>query len=284
MVRSRLCLCGAFILASATDVGSQLALPEYVSFSASDSAHVAASTVERFLWKNSFECPYTVIRAAETEVKGFVVFLHGAGDNPTNFSKIAGRCGLHKVEFVVPRAPFVTTVHLPNPKSGVTEAFTGYSWVDSQDRAWPDRGASFSAFLVGRVVEQMKPAGAEGPPVVLIGFRQGAGMALLAAGSDPGRVRALVLVSGYADPPVQESLGAPWITLSDIPCLVLIGTDSPDALESGHLAVTAKRLGARVESHYLPRGSEFVEEDYALIRSFVGRCCTDSASAGHVSR
>lgn len=268
----------ASILALAVPMVSHAALEEYTSFTAGDSANLAASTVERFLWKSGLECPYTVIRPHSDEVKGFVVFLHGAGDNPTNVSKVAGRLALQEVEYVLPRAPFPTTVRVADPVNGKMESFVGNTWLDGTQDLWHDRGAAFSAFLVGRVIEQILPAHAQGPPLVIVGFRQGAGIAALWAAANPGRVQGLVLVSGYADAPVREALQAPGLSLRDMPCMALVGTESPDAVDSGELAVRARQMGARLETHFAARRVDLEDDDYALIRAFIQRCVEASGT------
>ncbi|MBN1422969.1 hypothetical protein JXA88_00295 [Candidatus Fermentibacteria bacterium] len=247
---------------------------DYVNFTAADSAGLAGVTVERFLFRSGLECPYTLIRHGDGEVKGFLVLLHGAGDNPTNFTKIATRLGLRGMQHILPRAPFPMSIRLPDPLTGREESFAGYGWLDDPTSPWVDRGTALSAFTVGSIIDEVRPAHAEGPPLVLAGFRQAAGIAALWAAANPGRVQGLVLVSGYAEPPVQEALaaGGRGLALQDMPCLVLIGIDAPDAVDSGDLAATVRDLGARIEPHFVARGADFSELDYGLIRAFVERC------------
>ncbi|MCU0611658.1 MAG: hypothetical protein MUE60_07725 [Candidatus Eisenbacteria bacterium] len=257
------------------------ALSEYTSFTASDSAFLAGSAVDRFVWKTGFESPYVVLLPQSRQVKGLLVLLHGAGDNPTNFSKIVGRLNLPSIQHVLPRAPFPMTVRIPDPATGHSGAFAGYAWLDEADGVWTDYGAAFSAFLLGRIIEQVLPSlGGESPALVLLGFRQAAGIAALWAAANPGRVRGLILVSGYADPPVREALRASGLDLRDVPCLVLVGTQAADALDSGDLGVRVRELGAAVESRHLARGADFGGEDYPIVREFVERCAGIAPAPG----
>lgn len=245
---------------------------EYMNLSAADSARLADATMERFLYRGGLECPYILIRHRASEVKGFLVLLHGAGDNPANFTKIAGRLGLRGAQYIVPRAPFLRSVRLPDPRTGREESFTGYGWLDEAGSPWVDRGTALSAFTVGTIIDQVRPGHADGPPLFLVGFRQGAGIAALWAAANPGRVQGLVLVAGYAEPQVRNALGGPGLTLQDVPCLVVSGVNAPDATGGAELVEALGSLGATLESHLLPRGTDLADADYELIRAFVERC------------
>ncbi len=243
-------------------------LEEYVLYTASDSASLAASTVERFALKNGFECPYVVIRPVAQEVKAVVVLLHGAGDNPRNAAKVALRLGV-PLTVIAPRAPFPLSVTLPEPRTGEPRPYVGYSWVETTPGSWCDRGVAFSVLVVDRVVEGELPSVARDVPLLLLGIRQGAGIALLWAAANPGKASALVAVGGHADPLIRHGLEQPGRRLEGFPVLLCVGPRPSHAVEAGTLAASARHLGVDLSFHGLGDSNDLSDDDYAAIREFL---------------
>lgn len=245
-------------------VAPALALEEYVRLSTADSLRLAPWATERLLWKSGFECPYTLLSPLAKEIKGVLLCFHGWGDNPSNFRKVVGRLGIQDVRCVIPRAPFPVTVEVGSPSDSLLQVFLGYSWT-CPESVWSDGGVAFSVLVASRVLSQAVPSLGPVPPLVVMGFGQGALLSLLWAASSGWKPSALVAVLGRPDPHVQHALEAPWLSLEGTRCAVF---SPPPADSSASWWEPALRLGARVEVVRM-EGLELQEHHWAAMASFV---------------
>ena len=163
---------------------------------------------------------------------------------------------------------------MEDPVTGQLSAFRGFNWISSSG-LWPDDGVGLSLFLINIVMEEARLLTSnEALPLFLLGFRQAAGIAALWAARNSEHVAGLILVSGYAEPPVRGYLTNERVGLGGVPCLVLIGSGADDFIDTGALAASVRELGADLTLKQLDRGAAFADEDYTLIREFI---------VGHIS-
>jgi predicted esterase len=234
-----------------------------------DSILLQGLSVGSFLWRGQLEGSYRLLTPKLGTRKTTLVLLHGAGDNADNFLKIAARIDAATFEYLIIQAPFEATVHMEDPVTGQLSAFRGYNWISSTG-LWPDQGVGLSLFLINNVIDEVRLLASEpARPLFVLGFRQAAGIAALWAARNLERVAGLVLVSGYAEPPVHALLESDAVDLHGIPCLILIGIQSDDSIDSGALAVSVRELGAELTLKQLDRAAAFASEDYTLIREFI---------------
>jgi predicted esterase len=241
----------------------------YVNYTRTDSLRLQELTVGSFVWRGQLEASYRLLSPNFGTPKATLVLLHGAGDNIDNFLKIAARIESTEMNHLVIQAPFEATVHMEDPVTGQLSLFRGYNWISSTG-LWPDHGVGLSLFLINKVMEEVRPSGSDGsPPLFLLGFRQAAGVAALWAARNAENVAGLILVSGYAEPPVRGYLRNERATLGGVPCLVLMGSQADDFVDAGALAVSVRELGADLTLKQLDRAAAFAAEDYTLIREFI---------------
>lgn len=112
-----------------------------------------------------------------------VIALHGRGDRAEQFARLAE--ALHvPVRFVVARAP------MPYGPSA------GKQWFDSDSPDVSSQIATRVEELVG-LADKVKAAWPEAPKPLLLGFSQGAMLAIQAVARHPDRFGAAVALSGY---------------------------------------------------------------------------------------
>lgn len=122
-----------------------------------------------------------------------VVLLHGEGANGQSMVDLALNWAptLPKAEFLAAEAP-------------------GGRWFDSAEEGGLERGlAALQAFLDAALAERRLPPS----HLALVGFSQGATLALLAGLARPGPVKAVVAASGGPYGPLPIGEGAPPILL-----------------------------------------------------------------------
>lgn len=242
---------------------------EYVSFTAGDSLRLAACTQNDFIWRGNIDCSYKTLTPKSGLPIATLLLFHGSGDNAANFTKIAARIDTTRINHVIIQAPVETAWYVDDPATGEVTAYQGYSWV-ADESSWIDGGLSLSLYLVERVFERViNPNQERLPPIFLLGFRQGAGVAAAWAASHRDLVRGMILVSGYADPVVDMLLDPHLLQYEGLPCLSLIGTEAIDALDSAELSSRIRELGADLEVQFMNRDAQFSPRDYGLIRDFI---------------
>jgi len=242
---------------------------EYVSFTTGDSLRLAACTQQDFVWRGNIDCSYKVLTPKSGLPIATLILFHGSGDNAANFTKIAARIDTSHINHVIVQAPVETAWYVDDPSTGEVTSYQGYSWV-ADESSWVDGGLSLSLYLVERVFERViSPNQEELPPIFLLGFRQGAGVAATWAATHRNLIRGLILVSGYADPVVERLLDPRLFNYQELPCLSLIGTEAIDALESARLSSRIQELGADIDVKFMNRDAQFSPRDYGLIRDFI---------------
>jgi predicted esterase len=242
---------------------------EYVSFTTGDSLRLAACTQHDYIWRGNIDCSYKTLTPKSGLPIATLMLFHGSGDNAANFTKIAARIDTSRINHVLVQAPVETAWYVDDPATGEVTAYQGYSWV-ADESSWVDGGLSLSLYLVERVFERViSPNQEELPPIFLLGFRQGAGVAAAWAASHRELVRGMILVSGYADPVVDTILDPQLFNYEGLPCLSIIGTEALDALDSAGLSSRMRELGADLEVKFMNRDAQFSPRDYDLIREFI---------------
>ena len=125
---------------------------------------------------------------------GSVIWLHGLGADATDFSPLVPHMQLPDVRFVFPNAPLrPVTIH-----GGMSTR----SWYDirtleasSERESWSD--ALISAQAIEEVIHQEMQRGIPSENIVLMGFSQGAAMALHVGHRFEHRLRGVMVLSGY---------------------------------------------------------------------------------------
>lgn len=124
-----------------------------------------------------------------------LVFLHGAGSSPEGFAPVAIAWQL--------KFPGATAVLL----QGLRRLDRGTDWFDGAAR--DARGATgvegATAEVAGRIGELQRQLGLDASDTVLVGFGQGATMALEVARAHPARVAVIVAYAGRLARPIAEA-------------------------------------------------------------------------------
>lgn len=246
------------------------ATDKFMSLTTGDSLRLAACSMQEYVWRGNIDCTYKVLQPKRNIPDATLLLFHGAGDNAPNFVKIAARIDTAFLHHVVIQAPVETTWHVDDSETGEPQTFRGYSWISTRSSSWADGGLSLSLYFVDQVLERVIDMKADRlPPIFVLGFRQGAGVAAVWAAAHRELVDGVVLVSGYADGPIRTLLEGGFGHLKDVPCLALIGTEAEDAISSADLALRVRELGASVQTRFLARGAQFSPKDYPIIREFI---------------
>ncbi len=181
-----------------------------------------------------------------------VIALHGRGDRAEQFARLAE--GLHvPVRFVVARAP------LPFGPSA------GKQWFDSDS---PDVSSQIAARvedLVG-LADKVKAAWPEAPKPLLLGFSQGAMLAMQAIARHPDRFGAAVALSGYL--PLEDGNAKAAVA---VPMLLSVGRHdtmvSPERTTSAARALEA--LGHQPEILEFEGGHSVPKRVVVRVRAFL---------------
>lgn len=191
---------------------------------------------------------------------GLVVLLHGVNARGRDVARIAAGWHLPGVKVVAPDAPGVSD---QDARARQWFSLRGITAADRPARVVAAR-PGFDAMLAAA----MRAAGVEGRPerVALVGFSQGAIMALDALASGRWPVAGVVAFSGrYATPAVGKVQS---------PVLVVHGADDPaiPVSESENAHTCLQAAGCPVELSVLPGLGHWVDDrGAAMARSFLRR-------------
>ncbi len=197
--------------------------------------------------------PYLVVEPAGAAADlPLVIALHGRGDRAENFARVAEELAL----------PVRTLVARPPLPFGVTG---GRQWFELSA---PDAEQQ----VLGRVqdvvalMDRLKETYPEAPAPVLLGFSQGAMLALQVAARHPDRVRAVVALSG-ALPVTQGNAEA----TTPVPMLLTLGKSDtlvpPERTRAAAEALQA--LGHRPEVFEFQGAHQIPAVVMARVRAFV---------------
>ncbi len=177
-----------------------------------------------------------------------VVVLHGLGTNGEDLAPLCAQLGLAGCRFVLPDAP----LRLPGYPPGA------YAWYDfeAHRRDEIEKSRDYLFKVLDRFSNDPNLRSATGGsgknrPLLLMGFSQGGVMALEAGLNYPGKLAAIVSMSGY--------MPDPWETLTraqasfEIPILLVHGSEDTIVPVEG----SRKAFEALKEAGYHPRLKEF---------------------------
>jgi phospholipase/carboxylesterase len=198
-----------------------------------------------------------------------VILLHGVGSHGADIAQLGGlwQQSLHDTRFAAP----------DGPEPFGPPGFPGRQWFSVQGVTPENRPARVAAArpAFDRILHDIVAAHGLGDDlgrVALVGFSQGAIMALDALASGRWPVGAVVAFSGRlaSPPPLAPALG--------IPVMLLHGAADPvmPAAESERAAATLAALGVRAECHVFPRLEHGISPEGAamagrfLAKAFVG--------------
>ncbi|MEZ4269125.1 MAG: alpha/beta hydrolase-fold protein [Myxococcota bacterium] len=181
-----------------------------------------------------------------------VIALHGRGDRAEQFARLAE--GLQvPVRFVVARAP------LPFGPSA------GKQWFDSDSPEVSTQIATRVEELVG-LADRVHTAWPEAPKPLLLGFSQGAMLAIQAVARHPGRFGAAVALSGFL--PLEDGNAK---AASAVPMLLSVGRRdtiiAPERTQSAAKALEA--LGHQPEILEFEGGHSVPKPVVARVRTFL---------------
>ncbi len=197
-------------------------------------------------------------RRSASDKMPLVITLHGRGSNG------ADRAGLGPViddgyRFICPDAPraFYATAGMPY----------GFTWFDG----WPPAPASFQASRKSLLdfIDEVRAEFPSNGKVALIGFSQGAMMALDLAFRMKDSPSAVIAMSGA----VNESELPEKMERKDVPMLIVHGTQD-DVIPVLYARKTRRILedrGLSSEYHELPMGHWVNDESMALVKGFLAK-------------
>jgi phospholipase/carboxylesterase len=170
--------------------------------------------------------------------KAPVVFiLHGLGANADDLFSLIKKMDLSPCLYVLPDAP----IALGNQ---------AYAWYDFQKQSREDTENSRDyLFRLMKLFSEEKPACIR--PIIMMGFSQGGVMSMEAGLNYPGKVSAIVSMSGYIWDPSQ-TLKSP-LASKKIPILLIHGSNDMIVTEDW----TNKTVTALKKAGYKPRFVEF---------------------------
>jgi phospholipase/carboxylesterase len=168
-----------------------------------------------------------------------VFILHGLGANAENLFGLIEKMNLPPCRYVLPDAP-------------LTIGDRAYAWYNfqTQDRQDMENSRDYLFTLMKRFSAEGEEAG-HARPIVLMGFSQGGVMSLEAGLNYPGKISAIVSMSGYICYP-DKTLAHPSAPLS-IPILLVHGTHDGIVTEEW----TQKTVKALKQAGYHPAFKEF---------------------------
>jgi len=195
-----------------------------------------------------------------------LVTLHGLGTNGEDLAGLCQAFHLDGCRFVLPDAP----LHLPGYPP---EALAWYNF-QAHDRQEIVKSAEYLFKVLDRFRNDpnLRPVPGQvkkESPIVLMGFSQGGVMSLEAGLNYPGKIAAIVSMSGY----MPDS----WETLTraeaafDTPILLTHGTeDEVVPVEGSRKAVEAlKQAGYNPILKEFKMGHQITEESYKAVREFL---------------
>ena len=189
-----------------------------------------------------------------------LVLLHGRGADAQDLMPLVAELGRDDLLILAPQAPYA----LPGP-FGI-----GYAWYDMHEIGEPDP-ASFAPSL--GLLRQFLEAAIAGYPVAtdrlfLLGFSQGAVMALAVGLAEPKRLAGVIALSGYLPVAVDAAASADIGRLS-----VFIGHGNADPLipvdEGRHARDALTAAGADVTYGEYPTAHRIAPAELEDIRTWI---------------
>ena len=188
-----------------------------------------------------------------------IVALHGRGADAYDLVPLVESLGFANTLVIAPRAPMLFNFG------------GGYAWYDLSEEGIPHQQSfNESLTLLRRFLLEAK----EGYPIdptrlILLGFSQGAVMSYAAGLTEPGRIRAIVALSGYI--PYKSGLSLQWDRVKEF--CVFISHGEYDELIPVSLgrksADMLTQAGAKVTYHEYRMGHEITEETLRDLRVWV---------------
>jgi len=197
-----------------------------------------------------------------------LVGLHGLGTNADDFMDLASMLDLPECRFILPDAP----LHLPGYPPGA------YAWYDfeNHDREGIEKSRDhlikiFNRFTDDPNVRRLDSASKTASPLVVFGFSQGGVMALEAGLNYPGKLAALVSMSGYMPDP-SKTLADPKLS-KDTPILLIHGTyDDVVPIQGSREAVKElEKAGYKPELREFDYAHQISEVSLETVACFIGR-------------
>ena len=195
---------------------------------------------------------------AATEAMPIVITLHGRGSNGADLAGLAPYVD-GGYRFICPNAPkpFYAAAGMPY----------GFTWFDG----WPPSKSNFeeSRKRLLAFVDEVRETFPSNGQVALVGFSQGAMMALDLAFQMKEAPAAIVAMSGA----VNEDALPRDSERKDVPILVLHGTQD-DVIPVVYARKTRRileDLGVHPEYQEFPMGHWVTDESMALVKEFLGK-------------
>lgn len=191
-----------------------------------------------------------------------VVILHGTGATGQSMLYLCGRLQLPPCRYVLPDGPF--------------RASGAYAWYDRFTHSRKDIETSRDCLFEVMDRYSKEPSDLSRPgsakdsrPIILIGFSQGAVMALEAGLNYDGNVKAIVSLSGYIGEP-EKALAHPKAN-KKTPIFLMQGTEDPVVQEQMGLS-TAKALrkaGYHPFIKNIPMGHKITDAEIGEVSKFL---------------
>jgi phospholipase/carboxylesterase len=185
-----------------------------------------------------------------------------SGPHPT-VVMLHGRAGNEKVMWIFARTVPHTWL-IVAPRAPVADPDGGYSWRLRQGNEWPALPAFREAVrAVSRFLSRL-PAlyNADSERVYLMGFSQGAATALATAMYQPGSVRGVAALAGFA--PEAPAADPGWSNLKQVPIFMAAG--SQDTLvpvsRARECARALQEAGAALEYHEYETGHKLNSQGF----------------------
>lgn len=202
--------------------------------------------------------PRTLPAPGSRATAGTLLLLHGYGADENDLLPLAQEL-----------APELRTVSLQGPHSlgGRQRAWFN---LEQTPQGFAFDGAEVDAAIALAIEAVEEVAREDGAPPLLLGFSQGAAMALSVALTRPELVRAVLSLSGVPPRLAEERLAAPQL-LRGLPVFAAHGLYDPlIPMEMARLMRAAlAETGLAVEWHEYPMGHQVAEQELADAREFV---------------
>jgi phospholipase/carboxylesterase len=197
-----------------------------------------------------------------------LVGLHGLGTNAEDFMDLAQMMDLGECRIVLPDAP----LHLPGYPPGA------YAWYDfeTHERSGIEKSRDhlfkvFDRFMDDPNVRHLDGDPKTSPPLIVFGFSQGGVMTLESGLNYPGKIAALISMSGYMPDP-SKTLADPKLP-KDTPILVIHGTyDDVVPVQGSREAVKElEQAGYKPELREFEYAHQISEESLETVAYFIRR-------------
>lgn len=190
-----------------------------------------------------------------------VVAIHGRGADATDLAGLAHEISPDGYRWVLPQGP------LPVP---IAPGFIGWAWYDLGETQVDTVRAS-RELLAAFTDDTLRRTGASRDRTVLVGFSQGAVMALHVGLGSPQPFGAVVAMSGHL--PAAEDLLPTLAQRQERKVLIVHGTeDQVLPVERGRkIRDVLDRVGLSPEYYEFPMGHQITTESLAVVRAFIAR-------------